>query len=126
MGWGEPLRDIERMFLMAWEVGWFRQRVRKMEQAVELQYLGKARAEIDEAKAQAVAALLQAISTQDNAVVRVGSLIAIKSEGDIAVWTVSEVEAAELERHGDLLRDPISALEYLRRLRQSGPSELDS
>jgi hypothetical protein len=114
------------MFFMAWEVGWFRQRVRKVEQAVELQYLGKARAEIDEAKAQAVAALLQAISTQDNAVVRVGSLIAIKSEGDIAVWTVSEVEAAELEQHGDQLRDPISALEYLRRLRQSGPPELDS
>lgn len=54
MGWGEPSRNIERMFLMAWEVGWFRQRVRKVEQAVELQYLGKARAEIDEAKAQAV------------------------------------------------------------------------
>jgi hypothetical protein len=110
---------------MAWEVGWFRQRVRKVEQAVELQYLGKARAEIDEAKAQAVAALLQAISTQDNAVVRVGSLIAIKADGDIAVWSVSEMEAAELEQHGDLLRDPISALEYLRRLKQSGSTELD-
>ena len=100
-----------------------RDRMRKLEQAVELQYLGKARAEIDHAKALAVAALLQAISTQDNAVVRIGSLIAIKTQGDLAVWTVSELEAADMERHGALLRDPVSALEYLRRLKQD-PDQL--
>jgi hypothetical protein len=95
-----------------------RERMRKLEQAVELQYLGKVRAEIDQAKAHAVAALLQAISAQDNAVVRVGSLIVIKAEGNLAVWTVSELEAADMERHSALLRDPVSALEYLRDLKQ--------
>jgi hypothetical protein len=95
-----------------------RERMRKLEQAVELQYLGKVRAEIDQAKAHAVAALLQAISAQDNAVVRIGSLIAIKAQGNLAVWTVSELEAADMERHSALLRDPVSALEYLRNLKQ--------
>ncbi len=101
-----------------------RERLRKAEQALELQYLGKARAEIDHAKAQAAAALLQALSTQENAVIRIGSLIAIKAQGDLAVWTVSELEAADMERRSALLRDPLSALEYLRRLRERDEPQL--
>lgn len=110
---------FQRIWVRASNSAALKERLRKLEQAVELEHLGKARAEIDQAKAQAAAALLEAIRTQDNAVVRIGSLIAIKAQGDLAVWTVSELEAADMERHSALLRDPVSALEYLRTLKHA-------
>lgn len=110
---------FQRIWVRASNSDTLKERLRKLEHAVELQYVGKVRAEIDQVKAQAAAALLQAISTQDNAVIRIGSLIAIKAQGDLAVWTVSELEAADMERHGALLRDPVSALEYLRTLKHT-------
>ena len=102
-----------------------RSRVRKLEQAVELEYLGKARAEIDRSKAESVAALLGAIGEQENAVVRIGSIIATKAQGDLAVWTIGEMEAAALERNSHLLGDPVAALEFLRGVQETGAGEVE-
>jgi pentapeptide repeat protein len=92
------------------------ERLRKLEQAIELEHLGKARAEIDKSKAEAVAAVLGAVQQQESAVVRLGSLVVVKAHGAVAVWTISELEAAELEKDSSLLRDPIKVLEYLRNI----------
>ena len=95
-----------------------RERLGKLEQAIELEHLGKRRAEIDKAKAESVAALLGAMKEQENAVVRIGSIIVIKTRGDLVVWTISEMEAAALEKNRELLGDPVAALKFLRSGRQ--------
>jgi len=99
-----------------------RGRLLRLEEAVQLEYLGKRRAEIDKAKAESVAALLGAMKEQKNAVIRIGSIIAIKTEDDLVVWTISEMEAAALEKNSQLLGDPVSALKFLRGSRQGQES----
>lgn len=90
-----------------------RERLRKLERALELERLGKVQAEIDKAKAEAVAALYGVVKEQQNAVVRMGSIIMIKTADDLVVWTIGEMEAAALEKNSELLRDPVAALKFL-------------
>jgi len=90
-----------------------RDRLAKVERALELEGLGKRQAEIDKAKAEAVAALYAVVKEQENAVVRLGSIVMIKKAGDLVVFTVSEMQAAVLEKHSELLRDPVAALNFL-------------
>lgn len=94
-------------------------RLARLEEAIALEHLGKRRAEIDKEKAESVAALLSAIKEQENAVVRIGSIIAIKAQGDLVVWTIGEMEAAALEKNGDLLVNPVAALKFLRENRDA-------
>lgn len=89
-------------------------RLGKLERALELEGLGKRQAEIDKAKADAVAALYAIVREQENAVVRMGSIIMIKTGGDLVVWTIGEMQAAALEKHSELLHDPVAALKFLR------------
>jgi hypothetical protein len=51
---------------------------------------------------------------QENAVVRMGSIIMIKTAGDLVVWTIGEMEAAALEKNSEVLQDPVAALKLLR------------
>ncbi|OXM43047.1 hypothetical protein [Amycolatopsis alba] len=90
-----------------------RDRLAKLERALELEGLGKRQAEIDKAKAEAAAALHAVVREQENAVVRLGSIVMIKRAGDLVVFTVSEMQAAVLEKHSELLRDPLAALKFL-------------
>ncbi|ONI89359.1 hypothetical protein ALI144C_05305 [Actinosynnema sp. ALI-1.44] len=99
-----------------------RGRLAKVEEAIHLEYLGKRRAEIDKAKAESVAMLLAAMKEQQNAVIRIGSIIAIKTQGDLVVWTISEMQAAALEKNSDLLGDPVAALKFLREGEQTQES----
>lgn len=91
-----------------------RERVAKLERALEVEGLGKRQAEIDRAKAESVAALYEVVREQENAVIRTGSIILIKTKGDIVVWTIGEMEVATLEKNSQLLRDPVAALKFLR------------
>jgi hypothetical protein len=56
-----------------------RERLAKLERALELAHLGKPQAEIDKEKAESVAALYSVVHEQNNAVVRMGSIIMIKT-----------------------------------------------
>jgi voltage-gated sodium channel len=91
-------------------------RLKKVEQAIELQQIGKAQAEIDKSKSDAVAVLLEAVNQQDEVVIRIGSLAIVKMAGKIAVWTISESKAAELDASGDLLGRPAQVLAFLQNL----------
>ncbi len=88
-------------------------RLKKVEQAIELQQIGKAQAEIDKSKSDAVAVLLEAVNQQDEVVIRIGSLAIVKMAGKTAVWTISESKAAELDASGDLLGRPAQVLAFL-------------
>ncbi|TVT47681.1 hypothetical protein FNH05_18680 [Amycolatopsis rhizosphaerae] len=91
-----------------------REHLATLERALELEGLGKRQADIDKAKAEPVAALLTVVKEQTNAVVRLGSIILIKTEGNVVVWTISEMEAAVMERTSHIPRDPVTALKFLR------------
>ncbi len=93
------------------------ERIKKLESALELHTLGKVRAEVDKAKAEAVGILLSAVSTQESAVVRIGSLVIVKDHEQVAIWTISEVEAAELERNSTLVRNPVEVINHLQHLK---------
>lgn len=90
-----------------------RDRLAKLERALELEGLGKRQAEIDKGKAEAVASLYTLVKDQENAVVRLGSIVMIKKARDLVVFTVSEMQAAVLEKHSELLQDPVAALTFL-------------
>jgi len=96
-------------------------RLSKVEQAVELHHIGKAQAEIDRNKSEAVAVLLGAVRDEKEAVIRLGSLVIVKWSGSVTVWTISETQAAELDSQGDLIGKPAQVLSYLRDL---GPRPL--
>lgn len=118
-----PVRGswFQRFWARTREVGGnesVRERLAKVEEAIHLEHLGKRRAEIDKTKAESVTALIGAMKEQENAVVRIGSIIMIKTKGDLVVWTISEMEAAALEKNSDLLGDPVEALKFLRGSRQ--------
>ncbi|MFI7122108.1 hypothetical protein [Amycolatopsis sp. NPDC049868] len=100
-----------------------RDRLAKLERALELEGLGKRQAEIDKAKADAVAALHAVVKEQENAIVRMGSIVMIKKAGDLVVFTVSEMQAAVLEKHSELLRDPVAALRFLHDGQPSGQND---
>lgn len=101
------------------------ERLHKIEKALELNTLGKARAEVDREKANAVGVLLQAVAQQDSAVLRLGSLVIVKARGQVAAWTISEVEAAALEENSSLVRNPAEILEYLQSLKSATCTNLD-
>jgi hypothetical protein len=85
----------------------------RSEEAVQVKYLGQRQAEI-KAQAELVATVLSAITKQRNAIVRMGPVVVVKTQGDLAVWTNREIEAAQLEKNSDLLGDPAAALTFLR------------
>jgi hypothetical protein len=101
------------------------ERLHKIEKALELNTLGKARAEVDREKANAVGVLLQAVAQQDSAVLRLGSLVIVKARGQVAAWTISEVEAAALEENSSLVRNPAEILKYLQSLETATCTSLD-
>lgn len=100
-------------------------RLKKVEMALEMEYLGKARAEIDRTKADAVAAVLNAVSAEPSAVIRLGSLVIVKTDGGVAIYTISELEAAELEKNSRLIRDPVGVIQYIQQLKRNGVSLTD-
>jgi hypothetical protein len=82
------------------------ERLRKIEQALQVQYLGKPQSEVDRNRADAAATLLGAVDKQEEVLIRLGTLVLIKSEGKVAIWTLSELQAADLDERGSLMNEP--------------------
>jgi hypothetical protein len=55
-----------------------RQRLAKLERAIELQAVARPQAEVDDAQARAAATLLSALAEEDEAVAQIGSILAIR------------------------------------------------
>jgi hypothetical protein len=89
------------------------ERLKKVEHALQVQYLGKPQSEVDKNKAEAAAVMLAAVDKQEEALIRLGTLVIMKSPGQVAVWTISELQAAELEQHGHLMNEPEKVLHML-------------
>jgi hypothetical protein len=82
------------------------ERLKKVEQALQVQYLSKPQSEVDKNRADAAATLLVAVDKQEEVLIRLGTLVLIKSEGKVAIWTLSELQAADLDERGSLMNDP--------------------
>jgi hypothetical protein len=88
----------------------------KATRALELHALDRPQAEVDAGQGDAAAKIITALGASKirNAVVQVGSILAVKVGDEITVRTLSQLELACLARRPDLLRSPAEALVALR------------
>jgi hypothetical protein len=138
------LFDLEIFFLHRAEDGsWFRRmflrakglaeteevskRLADVENALKLRGIDDLRSQVDERKANAAAALIAAVADQDEAVMRVGSLVVVKRGSQLLVETIDEQSARELEADSTILKRPADAAEFLQmhRARRELASEGD-
>lgn len=96
-------------------------RLTKLERALELQGLDKPQAEVDKAKAEAIANLSKAVEGQKQAVIQCGSILLVKTtnaagECMMQVRTLTHLELAHLERNQNLLKCPETVLDKLAEL----------
>lgn len=96
-------------------------RLHKVEHALELEFMDKKRAEVDKAKAEAIATLLSAVNEQDDAIIRVGSVVVVKHGGKIFAETISEEAARVLESDSMILRSPSTAADFFLALHDRAP-----
>lgn len=89
-----------------------RQRLKKLESALELEVLGKRRAEVDQTKAEAIGSIIGHIAAQSNAVVRIGSLVIVKMGDNIWAETIDEASARKLEANSTILTCPADAVRF--------------
>jgi len=95
------------------------ERLAKIEQAIELQYVGKPQAEIDNSLATAVAELIQSLRETTAAAIQIGSLLIIKlpneREGSkILVRHLTADELMVLHKDPELLATPADILRSMR------------
>jgi len=91
-------------------------RARKVERGVELHLLHKQQAEIDAMQGDAVAKLLTALASTQNALIQIGSVLVVKVVGVPVVRNLTQQELIHLERNPTLLRQPEEILEALQRV----------
>lgn len=72
--------------------------------------------EIDERQANALAALMEASKPHDEVVIRMSSILFIKSDGKITSWVLTEEQNRALQNNPMLLRSPRELLETLSKL----------
>jgi hypothetical protein len=110
------------------------ERLKKVEQAIELQYLGKPQSEITHATGTAAAELIAALETTSRAVLQLGSLLIVKTtdtsgRSAIFVRTLGLKELTAIETDPSLLARPEDVLSLLgnpqdvRRLTASSDSD---
>jgi hypothetical protein len=90
----------------------------KFERAAELKYIATPRSETDEREARAIAQLAQAMEGANEVVVRLSSVLFVKTNGLVLAWVLSEEEIRVLDSNPALLRSPGEIIESLPRLRQ--------
>ncbi|MFC6086816.1 hypothetical protein [Sphaerisporangium aureirubrum] len=96
-----------RLFLRAWAGSEeAKALLADLEYAARLRLLQQPISEVDEKKGAAVAALIQALETQQTAVVMIGSIIILKCDGVLAVRDLSSRELAFMARNPGLVRSP--------------------
>ncbi len=81
-------------------------KIEKLESALELEVVGKRRADVDETAAATISSLFDAIKDTEEAVLRVGSIIVVKNNGRVWAEKVDEIAARELELNPTILKRP--------------------
>ncbi|MEM8669471.1 MAG: hypothetical protein AAGG48_18240 [Planctomycetota bacterium] len=90
-----------------------KERLARLERALEIQGLLTPQAQIDRNEAEAVAKLAEAVKGVQNAAVQAGSVLFIKTDDCIQVRTLTQRELVHLERNQDLLTAPSELPERL-------------
>jgi hypothetical protein len=68
---------------------------------------------IDAAQGDALAKLITSLGAERNAVVQIGSILLVKSNGDLMCRNLTQAELSYLERRPTLIKDPSSILQQL-------------
>jgi hypothetical protein len=101
-GWMKRVRIKTKNVLGAAE----KARLEKLESALELEVVGKRRANVDKTSADTISSLINAIKDTEEAVLRVGSIIVIKHNGRVWAEKVNELVARELEENPTIIKRP--------------------
>jgi hypothetical protein len=102
------------------------ERLRRVERAIELQYVDKPQADVDKALSEGAAELIRAFEKSNVAVAQLGSLLILKVPDQsgspaVLVRTLTRRELTIIENNPELLTDPANLLKSLRdQLRLSG------
>lgn len=91
-------------------------RLIKVERAIDMRLLLADQANIDAAQGDAVAKLLTALESTENALIQIGSVLLIKVEGVPLVRNLSQRELAYMEQNPALFRDPAATLQELQKI----------
>jgi hypothetical protein len=75
--------------------------------------VNKQMADVTAANASSIAALLEAVADQDEAVLHVGNLLVIKNNGKVIAKDLSVPEMVALQKHSGILKDPANAIQML-------------
>lgn len=102
-------------------------RLEKVERGLQIAAVDRPQSEVDANQADAVAKLLAALEGIDDALIRVGSMVFVKSTDSTGrvlaqAWPLTVAELTYLEQHPELSRQPSEFLQRLTAL--SSPSPL--
>ncbi|NUT46982.1 MAG: hypothetical protein HOV94_06605 [Saccharothrix sp.] len=86
----------------------------KLERAAELHGIHQVRSQNDEREANAVASLITALDTTEEAVIRLSSIIVVKADSRVISHVLTEQQIEHLDRNPDLLKNPRAILDALR------------
>jgi hypothetical protein len=78
--------------------------------AVQMRTMMWPQATIDAAQGDVLAKLITALGSEQNAVIQIGSILLVKSNGNLMVRNLTQAELAYLERCPTLIKDPGSIL----------------
>jgi hypothetical protein len=70
-------------------------------------------AEVTASNASSIAALIESVADQDDAILHVGNLLVIKQNGKVMAKQLTVLEMYALQTHGGILKDPAKAVETL-------------
>ena len=96
----------------------------KLERAAELHYIQEPRSKSDEREANAVANLIKALESTDEAVIYLSSILFVKINGSVTAHVLSEKQILQLAEQPDLLRNPLTLHEQLAIASRSNPHAL--
>ncbi|MFC7386779.1 DUF6879 family protein [Sphaerisporangium rhizosphaerae] len=98
------------------------ERFARLEQAAQLQVLGRPQAEVDAAQGAAVAQLITALDKTKDAIVQIGSILLIKVDWVVSVRNLTPQELRLLDGRPELFRDPAGVLAALRGVPDGKPA----
>jgi hypothetical protein len=81
--------------------------------AVQMKTMLWPQAGIDAAQGDVLAKLITALGPERNAVIQIGSILLVKSNGDLMCRNLTQAELSYLERNPTLIKDPSSILRQL-------------
>ena len=86
--------------------GKLKERVEKIEESLVAVHLDKPRAEIDNELSAAAARLIESLDSVENGVLNLGSLLVIKTDGQIICFNMTKSQMNKVENNPSLLKSP--------------------